>query len=338
MPRPRGNISAIILFAISLIAVLIIGQKVYLELENKWVLRKNEVFSFLRKEKQESEYERLVKKQRERRVVAQVSEDSVPQMRGHIEVNFVFVRPNNLAEKEITPLISQLVQSSDKIEEKCSTNGCRKSISLNYLPTFYEQEARQYNVSDVNIRIRTYGPYTLSELGKVGDIAYIWEKDPFGVTKLQDAFDEVLYKNNLLEIEGESVVFLYFDPSFENTDAGDRFYEHKKFRSFADVSEGKAYINIYKLEPDFASTVVEIAAHELLHLYGATDKYEESESVARICSERGRGEIAKGVPQDTADIMCMFVETSLDVFNRGQIVNGSIVVNEITAEEIGWKN
>lgn len=175
----------------------------------------------------------------------------------------------------------------------------------------------------------------------MGDVAYIWEKDAFGTIKLQDDFNKLLDEHNIKLSSRSLVIFLYFDDTFDSRGASDkeRFYEHKKFRSFADENTGKAFINVYDFSPSFSISLTEIVSHELLHLFGASDKYEESESVKRICKESGRGDLEKQppLPQTTTDLMCMYIEEVGDQFKRASFSDGTLVVNSYTAKEIGWK-
>ncbi|MBI2338215.1 hypothetical protein HYU95_03430 [Candidatus Daviesbacteria bacterium] len=282
------------------------------------------------RKKQEEDYQNLLNKQTERSRQAKIeSKEAERKATGIFNLRFVFVKPLSLSQSTIAPLINKLQEKNNQ-----------EYTSLLYLNTFYTREAARYGMKNFAVEISFEGVYNLPALEKIGDMAYIWNKDPFGTVKLQDSFRQLLKNPDAKPDKSDLVVFLYFDDSFGQNDpnAEDRFYEYKKFRSFANESDGKAYINVYSFNPAFAENVTEIAAHEVLHLFGATDKYEESESVKRVCSERGRGDpdLKPAVPQQTTDILCMYIETENDQFIRGHFSKKNMVINRVTAKEIGW--
>ena len=189
--------------------------------------------------------------------------------------------------------------------------------------------------------VKIHGIYSINDLNKVGDIANLWGKELFGTVKLQDSFQKILEDNKISITENNLVVFLYFDNSFSKSSeiVEDRFYDHKKFRSFANENTGKAYINVYNLTPSFSSKAVEIVIHETLHLFGAVDKYIEDRSSEDICSDKGRGDtnLDFSLPQKTADIMCGFIEHVQNKYTRGNLTDNNLVINQLTAKEIGWR-
>ncbi len=282
--------------------------------------------------KQQTDYQNLLKRQAERNQPTMVANQEINRTAlGEFNLHFILVKSNSLDESAITPLINKLKEQNSNLY-----------TSLFYLNTFYAQQAEKYNVKNFNVKISFDGIYSLQTLEKAGDIAYIWNKDPFAIAKLQDSFNQLLADHNIKQNKNDLVIFLYFDDSFEKKDplAKDRFYEYKKFRSFAEENTGMAYINVYRFDAIFSENVTEIAAHEILHLFGATDKYEESESVTRICSDRGRGnlDLKPAIPQQTADILCMYIEKENDHFVRAHLSERNLVINKITAKEIGWIN
>jgi hypothetical protein len=188
------------------------------------------------------------------------------------------------------------------------------------------------------LQIKTLGPFSLKKnLDKAGDLAIPWEKNPFAVSNIQDQFESLLRENQIATGDNTLVLFLYFDNSFQPGSDKERLFEYKKFRSFADREKGRAYINIYDFRPSFAAETVKAAIHETLHLFGATDKYREDPSEG-ICSPEGRGQPYKTppFPQSTGDIMCLFIEKEPGQFYPGDIRKHTLVINPITAKEIGW--
>lgn len=309
--------------------------------KKSYLLNRSDRVVAVNKQREREEFKKLVEEQAARSETKTQSEDSRKRASGKWTINFVLVKPSGLNEFMINPIIDKIESFDGTIYQDCGPVKCVKNASLKYLETFYKQQADRYGVTGFEPEVKFWGVYSLPEVEKVGDIAYMWGKDPFAAVKLQDDFARVLTTNNINFGERDLVVFLYFDNSFGGAEAGgeDRFYEHKKFRSFADEGEGRVYINVYRFDPAFSRQLTEIAIHEVLHLYGASDKYEESESVTRVCSQKGRGDTEKepALPQTTADVMCMYIELSGEEFKRGSITENSLVINQETAKEIGWR-
>lgn len=320
-----------IIIAVSLIPFLIyIVLNLFFRLQLNYIEDTSQKQQENDKKKQQEEYQSLLKKQEERNNRFQVEQkEEKRNALGDYNLYFIFVKPASLTESVITPLLNKLKEQDDQLYS-----------SLLYINKFSTQEAKKYGVNNFNLHINFYGVYNLVDLEKVGDVAYIWGKDPFATVRLQDSFNKLLEDHNINLDKNSLALFLYFDDSFgeSNPYAGDRFYEHKKFRSFANEHQGTAYINVYNFSPTFAELVTEIATHETMHLFGATDKYEESASVTRICSERGRGDpdLIPAIPQITTDLFCMYVEKANDKFIRGHFSQNNIVINKLTAKEIGW--
>lgn len=318
----------LVLIPLLIIITLFTLERIYYLAFNTYTISTYKKTIEQNKKNADESYQELLERQAKENATpsSQKKEQPVRQALNSQTVNIILVKPTTLPEKNINALTT-LLQSQ---------NG-NQNTSLNFIKTFLEQEAAKYS-TNLKVTVKIYGLYSLSHIEKVGDIAYIWSKDPFGPAKLEDGFVNLI-KTQKVSLDKSSVsLFLYFDESFDTAGSEERFYEYKKFRSFANQNTGNAFVNIYDLAPGFATTTVEIATHELLHLYGATDKYEESESVKRICSERGRGDINKKppVPQYTADIMCMYVEKEKDQFERGSFSKQNLVINQLTAKEIGW--
>lgn len=319
-------------------------QEVYFRIRAQYAVYDNEFDQKRLRDERNKEYAKLLKEQEDRKRTSRVDESELESRKfiGKQVINFVLVKPPTLAISEIQPLIDKLKDNRDRIYSDCDlSSDCPKNVSLNYLKRFYSDQAKEYEVSDLDVEIKIHGAYDLVDLEKIGDIGNIWGKDAFGIIRLQDTFETVLKSNNLNFKDQEMQVFLYFDNSFDEVSGNtDRFYEHKKFRSFAEDDYGKAYINVYRFEKDFSRIMTEVAGHEILHLYGASDKYEESISVSRICSERGQGDLEQRprVPQSTSDIMCGYIELDDDEFKRADLTKETIVINSLTAQEIGWRD
>ncbi len=287
-----------------------------------------------------SAYERVQKEQEERNRAFKISVEPLKKRlaTGKHTIHIVFFKPPAVSESDVQPLVNKLQDPQDTIFKECNNGDCYNNASFFYIKTFLQSEAKKYKQKDVSIQIKVHPLANLTDLEKIGDFVNIWGKDAFGVTKLQDAFKKGLKDNNISIGKNDLTMFLYFDNTYDYVpNADERFYEHKKFRSFADPDYGRAYINIYNFSASFSGTAVEIVTHELLHLFGANDKYlEYSETDA--CDEKGLGEMHKKplYPQKTGDIMCLYVEHIKGDFTRGHLVDKELVINELTAKEIGW--
>jgi hypothetical protein len=274
-----------------------------------------------------SNYEELAKQQAINSNIEDYSTNFVKRKaQGNHRLYLIFVKPETLQNSQVSDLVKKL-----------SAKKSNSSSSLYYLKTYMEKAAKSYGANNFTIEPIVRSPITLSHLEQVGDIFYSWEKDNFSIVKLEDTFENLLIKNNI-QINNDLVVFLYLDNSYENTSGSNySFYENKKFRSFAMHEKGRSYVNIYSLAPEFASTVTEIVIHETLHFFGATDKYNEEMSID-YCTDKGHGVVNNIAPldQNTADFMCMYIEEKPSKYRRAKLVDHNLVINRITAKEIGW--
>lgn len=333
-------ITLVIIGAVGLMLKLSQNRSQRVNSEN--VLKQFEKDRRAAQDKAAAEYNNLLEKQgkQDNNQPVDIPAEKVVKARGDHILNVILVKPDDVSDEEIAPLVGNLKKSDGNAFRDCViSSSCPLNSSLYFVETYIKNQARMYGVNDFNLRINVYGVYPLSNLTKIGDIAYFWGKDPFGIVKLKETFESVISGNNLVIPKDSSVVFLYFDKSIdknvETAEVG--FYETKKFRSFADYEKGRIYANVYKFSPDFSKTVVEIVIHETLHLFGAQDKYIEDPQ-DRICGDKGHGDVKKipVYPQTTGDVMCLFVEQSLGKFQSGDILDGTLVINQITAKEIGW--
>ncbi|MCX7880993.1 MAG: hypothetical protein N2482_00555 [Patescibacteria group bacterium] len=248
--------------------------------------------------------------------------------RGSFIFNLIFVKPKNLSYQTIQSFLKTFLSE-------------KKYFSVNYIKDYYQKEAKKYSITDFYLTINHFGPFDIDNLPYLGDIFNPWYKDPFSELKIKDAFKEIIKNNNLSsDLKNTFYFFIYFDPSVEKQEkiVDYSFYDYKKFRSFADKYAKKAYINVYDFSPLFAKELVTIIIHESLHLFGASDKYYEIEKDEKLCSEKGRGIVNNVIylPQKTADVMCLYVEYEEGKFKKGDLEKEELVINEITAREIGW--
>lgn len=262
---------------------------------------------------------------------------------GNKVINIVLIKPKSLDSQTFIPIEKALRQTNTDTFSDCSKGACQPNASLNYISTYVKEQAARFGAANkYNLKINIH-PVTLTanEPEKIGDIKDSWGKDPYSTTRLQDFFIDILRKNNLESLDKDNgVIFLYFDNS--NT-AGSNysFFESKKFRSFAVPHQKRAFINVYKFNSYDSADFVEVTIHEMLHLFGANDKYVENTAEKGICIERGLAEPDKSplYPQTFIEIMCgaapLKKESSVD-YKIGDLGKKEVIINKYTAQEIGW--
>jgi hypothetical protein len=268
--------------------------------------------------------EQQTQEQTERAQLRQQAPLERSQLVGIQNLYIFFVRPPETSDAQIMPLIKQLQQFSSA-----------RYDSLFSVHTFFAEQARNYQAKPFTLVIHLAPTIEELDVNRVGDVLEFWDRDVYAVQKLQDQFATILSKHQITLGEGKSALFIYFDDSFFGTTNADSFYDQKAFRSFSDEGQRQAYVNAYDFSVAFAPTLVEIVAHETLHLFGAKDKYLENEYG---CEATGRGEIDRQptFPQATADIMCGLIERWEGEFRRAKFQQGELVINQHTAAEIGW--
>ncbi len=317
-----------------LLVGLIWTQKIYLNWRTERKLAKWEAEQEKIKQEQRDRYQQLLDQQtaeaeqrqakQEQRINQEFNQEK-PALLGQNKLHIILVKPPHLSESNLQPLLSELRSSRDY-------------DSFAYINRFLKQELDKYSHQQLNLELKpSRQVHNLSELSAVGDMTNIWGKDPFGISKLEDQFDQLIQE--LEEVDKldqqTKAVFLYFDDQIAQA-SSELFYDKKKFRSFAEEEKNRAYVNVYSFRPNHASTLIETIIHEYLHLYGATDKYKEDEYA---CRSEGKGNIDLPVvvQQTTADIMCGLIESSPGDFERGSLDEESITINRYTAKEIGWR-
>lgn len=251
------------------------------------------------------------------------SRSSKKKLEGTQKVQVVLVKPAGISNASLQPLLSKIRDTDAK-----------QIHSLWYINTYLQEQAKFYTPKAFSVEFIFSEIFTSNDITTIGDIANPWEKDAFGATKLQDDFEKILTANNLDQTN--PVIFLFFDPFNFETATESRFYDNQKFRSFADDQTSRVYVNVYSLSPSFAPRVTEIVAHELLHLYGANDKYLEGKMG---CADDGWEQLPfpyNVSAQNSADIMCGFTKDKDDYISFADFESGEVILNWVTAQEIGW--
>lgn len=342
------------------IAVLLIVllYRTYLNFRLKWQLSSWEKQAETRQQAQQDRFEQLLAKQRDpdrnpdetkssqRANVQNVQNDqnepdkqksagstpesatsnntaNDPTLLGSQQVLILITKRPQLPAAALQPLITAL-RNPNKTQPE----------SIQYINHFIQQQKQRYTKQNLELNIQLDNQlHNLPELTAVGDMSNPWGKDMFGMSKLQDQFEDILAKTHPEVDKNQPVIFLYFDDQLLESGSGN-FYDSKKFRSFAHESQQRAFVNVYSLRPEFASTLTEIITHELLHLYGTRDKYVEDD---RNCKHNGWGDLSLSVAslQPTGDIMCGYVITS-EGLALGSFDERNLVINRETAAELGW--
>lgn len=252
-------------------------------------------------------------------------------------INVIFVKPSSVSTSEIQPLLDILQNPNKSIFQSCNSEACFKHTSLYFAEDYMLKQAEEYGINDFSFKLNVFDKvYPLDDVYKVGDVHDIMQKDPFGITKLQDSFDSII-EDNKLNVKDDPIIFMYFDNYYNDEIQTNQLYDKKTFRSFAKEIQQKAYVNLFSFKTFYSSYYTEILIHESLHLYGATDKYIEDSPIG-ACTQEGRGEPTKSpaLPQSSTDIMCARVEVGEDKFTQGSLLDSNLVINRYTAKEIGW--
>jgi hypothetical protein len=320
-----------IIFIIIFLISVVLTYGFLINLKTRYKISQLKKEQKIREEKIKKEWEKIyqTKNNIKEKPTSQPEEKIIA--KGEFIFNIILTKPDSLSTHAIDPFLKTFFSE-------------KKYYSLNYVKEFYQKEANKYAVKNFDLKINHFGPFDIRSLPYIGDVFNPWYKDPFSELKMKDAFNAVIKENNLsFDLSKKNFyIFVYFDPSFEKEEKVKdySFYDYKKFRSFADSYNQKAYINVYDFSPKFSKKLVTIILHESFHLFGATDKYNEDIKNDRFCSEKGRGVVNNLVylPQDTGDIMCLYVEYEQGKFRQGDLEKEELVVNEITAKEIGWIN
>lgn len=166
--------------------------------------------------------------------------------------------------------------------------------SLHYTNTFLKKEAHRYGKSNVSIKFSFFGPYKITK-----SLENIYYRENQG--KYLETLSVTSQKNKVPEQNYDLVHYVYLSDSY----GGSAFPgSHRAFTNASSSSGAGVFI------------------HETLHLFKASDKYNNDE-----CNTIGRANPFDKTekPQQLTDIMC---SASLD--------HG--IINRITAREIGWPN
>lgn len=169
--------------------------------------------------------------------------------------------------------------------------------SLSFINTYIGNQAKRYGVKDpVKITLKNFGPFKTDD--SAVNMYYRSNGD-----KLFKMFSQTSSDNNVPEEDYDLVHYVLLDPVY----GGMAFpWMHRAFT-----------------ENDYGDIAVPTFIHETLHLFGASDKYNNND-----CATKGTGDPfgRYNGTQPGVDIMCS--NFSVNYSN----------INDITAREIGWAN
>lgn len=174
-------------------------------------------------------------------------------------------------------------------------NGLKGDGGLKYINTYLKDQAKRYKVTDpAQIDMTFYGSYQVAD-----PVLGLFYRDN-GV-KLLDIFKRTSQANKVPEDQYDMVHYVLLNNIYGGIANP---YDHRAFT-----------YNSYATVPTFV--------HETLHLFGASDKYNNNDcNTVGTADPFGRyNGSAPGV-----DIMC------------SNFSLGSSIINDITAREIGWQN
>jgi len=191
--------------------------------------------------------------------------------------------------------VSEEINNFWSNEAKKLKKSDRSSNTLTYTNTYLSKESERYNKSGIKINFTFFGPYKINE-----SLEGIYYRDNMG--KFLEVLSETSKNNKVPEQDYDLVHYIYLSNSY----GGGAF--RNSHRAFTNTDSSRS--------PG-------VFIHETLHLFGATDKYNNDD-----CNTIGRVNPFDKTqkPQNLFDIMC-----------RTNPLNNAII-NKITAREIGWPN
>jgi hypothetical protein len=255
---------------------------------------------------------------------ATLSSHSSRQLLGNHKLHIFFVSNPGGASK-FASLIDQL-----------STPDASNPNTFAFIEPWFQAQSRQYSKADFDIELDIHSdPLTLSKEAYLGDLANPWGKDNFAIVNFQDKFDELIIDVQHDVAPEDMVMFIYLDSGGYNPNgSAHSYFDYLLFRSFADESRGRAYVNAFDTSPSSGELVVNTTAHELLHLFGATDKYVEGKPECSEAATKGLN-ASDYLVKNRVDIMCGLLETT-DGPKRATFSKDTLVIYPLTATEIGW--
>lgn len=168
--------------------------------------------------------------------------------------------------------------------------------SLQFTNTYLHAQEAVYAKPSLDVKLSYYGPYETHQ-PIPGDNSSLGETQA-----IAELFASTSKANNVPESEYDITHYVYL-PTY-------------RFRSFALPASHRAYTN-----PSYGRSTATFV-HETLHMFGASDKYNNND-----CNTRGKSNPFSTQADSKFDIMC----SDFGIFDN-------INVNIITAREIGWTN
>jgi hypothetical protein len=175
---------------------------------------------------------------------------------------------------------------SDSTYNTLRDNNPNDPNSLDYINTFYAQQAKRYNVTDpVNINMTYFGPYHVTS-----------------------PVDNIYYYNN-----GNSLLQTYQNTASANS-VPESNYDIVEYILLDNIYGGEAFPNLHQ---NFAYSQFEpaVLAHETLHLFGATDKYVNGSQASCMIDGGANPLDRSGETAAGNDIMCQDLNLGTAIIN-----------------------
>jgi hypothetical protein len=212
--------------------------------------------------------------------------------------------------------------------------------SLFYINDYLRKEADRYDVDEIPyFDIDLQGPFTLDDLPPKTILFNMSLVDPYFDNKIEElGIDSSQYDHVIVIYFNDNGLITSMDPVVRLTEDRHAFVNHYAGR-------GKLYINA-DTSRIRTSLYPHVITHELLHSFGATDKYVFGEganapswcSMFECCTEDGVPEPGN-YPQTKGCAMCaggQIVEVPGKEARSPRNLMEDVIICNKTAEEIGW--
>ncbi len=190
--------------------------------------------------------------------------------------------------------------------------------SVKDIKKWYETQAKNYNITDLDITVEIAGPYII-------DTRLEYGFDPN--LEVINFFNNLLVEKNYSRKDYDFVHYVYFDDFGINKNT-----KVNGFRSFA-LKGSRETFNSISYGPQAIKTIM----HEMGHEFNGDDLY----------SEKGWGcQIPEGIPepqkeplfpQEKACLMCGTIMTSNTSSKNVNYIFKELIICDYTARKFGWK-
>ncbi|MCK4589417.1 MAG: hypothetical protein KAT77_03175 [Nanoarchaeota archaeon] len=213
--------------------------------------------------------------------------------------------------------------------------GEQHALSVYYLPTYIENQAQKYGITDLSINLDVEGPFDITAPFPEAEWTTPIGRPVIGSDKLLEFFTEEINKQNIDTSNYDFVFILFFDD-------WDLKGRETKFTSTANFVY--TFINVQTSgPPGVTDDPLEAMIHEFIHLFEAFDKYIEPCPRGNYwsCCKDPDGLVEPNkipkYPQNKACLMCGGIPLNEDGESQAPQDLFEVEICDKTAEEIGWK-